>query len=261
MKGIIRAIINITLLLCMLGCAKSNTESDYKYIKTKGKLAIGITMFAPMNYHNTDGELVGFDTEFAQAVCKKLGLTPEFIEINWDLKETELVSKNIDCIWNGMTITEQLQKKLTISDPYMGNKQVLVSLKDKAAALADSIDGTHIAAEQGSAGEQIAMFLQKDVTYTPFDSQMKALNEVAAGTADAAIVDYVLSFGAFGESTALDNLVIVDRTIGDSELYGIAFRKDSDMVEKINKIISDMRADGSLNAIAVKYRLDKLLAY
>ncbi len=101
-------------------------DSDWKYIKDKGELIIGITYFAPMNYENEDGELVGFETEFAKAVCKILGVKPKFQEINWDSKETELASKNIDCIWNGMTITEERQENMSISIPYMQNKQVKV---------------------------------------------------------------------------------------------------------------------------------------
>ena len=116
----------------LLGDEKSDafvqkeTDSDYKYVTEKGKLIIGITYFAPMNYKNDDGELVGFETEFAKAVCEKLGVTAEFQVINWNAKETELAAKNIDCIWNGMTITEERAANMSLSIPYMQNKQVKV---------------------------------------------------------------------------------------------------------------------------------------
>lgn len=102
-------------------------EGDLAYVKEKGELIIGITYFAPMNYENEDKELVGFETEFAKAVCAKLGVEPKFVEINWDAKEVELNAKNIDCIWNGMTITEERVANMSISVPYMANKQVMVS--------------------------------------------------------------------------------------------------------------------------------------
>ncbi len=105
---------------------QSEKDSDWEYIKNKGELVIGITYFAPMNYENEDGELVGFETEFAKAVCKKLGVKAKFQEISWAAKETELASKNIDCIWNGMTITEERLENMSISIPYMQNKQVKV---------------------------------------------------------------------------------------------------------------------------------------
>ncbi len=101
-------------------------NSDYQYVMDKGELVIGITYFAPMNYLDDDGNLVGFETEFAKAVCEKLGVTAKFQEISWAAKETELAAKNIDCIWNGMTITSEREENMAISIPYMQNKQVKV---------------------------------------------------------------------------------------------------------------------------------------
>ena len=103
------------------------TKGDLDYIKEKGEMIIGITLFAPMNYEDDNQELVGFETEFAEAVCAKLGVEAKFVEINWNSKEIELNSKNIDCIWNGMTITEERLENMSISVPYMENKQVMVS--------------------------------------------------------------------------------------------------------------------------------------
>ena len=108
---------------------QSETDSDWEYIKNKGELVIGITYFAPMNYENDKGELVGFETEFAKAVCEILGVKAKFQEINWSAKETELAAKNIDCIWNGMTITDERAENMSITIPYMQNKQVMIVKK------------------------------------------------------------------------------------------------------------------------------------
>lgn len=105
---------------------QADKDSDYKYVMDKGELVIGITYFAPMNYQNEDGELIGFETEFAKAVCAELGVTAKFQEISWAAKETELAAKNIDCIWNGMTITPEREENMSVSIPYMQNKQVKV---------------------------------------------------------------------------------------------------------------------------------------
>ena len=102
-------------------------EGDLAYVKEKGELVIGMTLFAPMNYYDENKELIGFETEFAKAVCEKLGVKAKFVEINWDTKEIELNAKSIDCIWNGMTITEERQANMSISVPYMQNKQVMVA--------------------------------------------------------------------------------------------------------------------------------------
>ncbi len=105
---------------------EAEENSDYKYVIDKGELIIGITHFAPMNYLNDKNELVGFETEFAKAVCEKLGVTAKFQVIDWAAKETELAAKNIDCIWNGMTITEERATNMSCTIPYMQNKQVKV---------------------------------------------------------------------------------------------------------------------------------------
>ena len=105
---------------------QAETDSDWAYIQQKGELVIGFTYFAPMNYEDENGEFVGFETEFAKAVCEELGVKAKFQEISWAAKETELAAKNIDCIWNGMTITEEREEAMSITIPYMANKQVLV---------------------------------------------------------------------------------------------------------------------------------------
>ena len=105
---------------------QADADSDYKYIMDKGELIVGMTIFNPMNYKDENGKLVGFETEFAEAVCAELGIRVKFQEIDWDAKETELAAKNIDCIWNGMTITEERATNMSITIPYMNNKQVMV---------------------------------------------------------------------------------------------------------------------------------------
>ena len=101
-------------------------RDDLDYIKANGKLVIGITDYEPMNYRDKNGEWTGFDTEFAQKVCEKLGVKAEFVEIDWDNKFLALESKAIDCIWNGMTITEERKANMSISTPYMENRQVMI---------------------------------------------------------------------------------------------------------------------------------------
>lgn len=108
---------------------QAEEDSDWEYIKNKGELIIGITYFAPMNYLDADGELVGFETEFATAVCEILGVKAKFVEINWNSKEAELQAKSIDCIWNGMTINDERKANMSISIPYMENKQVMITKK------------------------------------------------------------------------------------------------------------------------------------
>lgn len=110
-------------------------ESDFAYVESKGVLTIGVTNYPPMNYLADDGSWTGFDTEFAQAVGEVIGVPVEFVEISWEAKETELASKNIDCLWNGMCITDERKEMWEVSTPYMYNTQAMVMKADKADAI------------------------------------------------------------------------------------------------------------------------------
>ncbi len=263
MKKFLSIILAGMMAVAMTACSKApqeQAESDLAYIKDKGEMTIGITLFAPMNYEE-DGELVGFETEFAKAVCEKLGVEPKFQEINWDSKEVELNSKNIDCIWNGMTITEERKATMSISSPYMENKQVMIVKKDNAEKYADSVKDANIVAEAGSAGEELGTTDEffAEGKFTAVDSQAKALMDVAAGTSDIAIVDYVMSIGSIGEGTDFEDLVVVDGKSFNPEEYGIAFRQGSDVTEAVNAAMTELAAEGKLDEIAKKYKLDELI--
>ena len=178
-------------------------ESDLEYIKANGKMVIGYTVYAPMNYTDDKGEFVGFDTEFAKAVCAKLGVEPEFIEIDWDTKEIELNAKSIDCIWNGFTMTEEREENLDFSVPYILNKQVVVIRKADADKYKDtaSLKDARLVAEVSSAGETAIADDENlsQANYTAVTKQTDALLEVKANTADAAVLDYTLANAMVGK--------------------------------------------------------------
>ena len=175
---------------------------DLDYIKSKGAITIGITIFEPMNYYDAGGKLVGFDTEFAEAVCAKLGLTPDFQEINWDTKEIELAAQNIDCIWNGLTVTDERRANMEFTYSYINNKQVVVIRKadaDKYPTV-ESLAGARLTAEISSAGEAAIMDddILADAPYTAMPKQTDTLMEVKAGTSDAAVLDFTLANSLVG---------------------------------------------------------------
>ncbi|MBQ7836351.1 MAG: transporter substrate-binding domain-containing protein [Clostridia bacterium] len=260
MKKILAIMLALTFIFALSACGEIE-GSDKEYITEKGELVVGITYFAPMNYLDDDNKLTGFETDFATAVCEELGLKVKFQEISWDAKETELSSKNIDCIWNGMTITEEREANMSISQPYMQNKQVLVMKKDAAEKIksSDDLKDMTIVAEKESAGEKV---VNSDgyftgVSYVAVDTQAKALTEVKSGTADGAVVDYVASIGMIGEGTDYEELVVVGGASFSPEEYGIAFRKGSDMTAEVNKAINKLIASGKLEEIAAKYKLEE----
>lgn len=179
----------------------ASDDDDWAYIQQKGELVIGITLFDPMNYYDGD-KLIGFDTEYAEAVCAKLGVAPKFVEINWDTKEVELAAKNIDCIWNGLTVTQERKANMQFTDAYILNKQVVVIKNKNAKTFTDtaSLSGATLVAEISSAGEGAIADdanLSK-ATYTAVAKQTDALLEVKSGTADAAVIDYVMAKSMVG---------------------------------------------------------------
>ena len=235
--------------------ASETAASDLDYIKEKGKMVIGYTVYEPMNYTDADGNFTGFDTELATAVCEKLGVEPEFVEINWDTKVVELDAKSIDCIWNGMTLTDDIMANTATTKAYAKNAQVVV-VKDGTdySSTADLV-GKTVVAEAGSAGEAAIEgdenLAQAD--YVSKSVQTDCLMEVAAGTADAAVLDLTLSNAMIGEGTDYASLKIVDEL--NAEEYGVAFRKGSDTAAAVDAVFDELKADGTMQALADKYDL------
>jgi polar amino acid transport system substrate-binding protein len=262
MKKLVSLLLTLAMVFVLAACGSNNDtnqsqgESDLSYVKGNGKLIIGYTDYAPMNFTDESGTFTGFDTELATLVCEKLGLEPEFVEINWDTKEVELDAKSIDCIWNGLTINEERKAAMEITQPYVKNAQVVIVKEGTAYESTASLIGKTVAAEQGSAGEST---IQEDdnlkqASYVPKTLQTEALMEVKAGTADAAVLDLTLANTMTGEGTNYEDIIIVDYLA--EEDYGVAFRKGSDITAEVNKIFDELIADGTMGALAEKYGLD-----
>lgn len=252
----------LTLVLAVLLCTAmlascSGSDSDYATIKKSGKLVIGITIYEPMNYYEADGKtLTGFDTDFAVAVCEKLGLEPSFQIIDWKTKETTLKSGNIDCIWNGLTVTEERRENMDFTTTYLTNRQCIVINKANADKYTStsSLASASISAEKESAGESAikADDSLKAATYTPSADQQSALLGLKAGNFDAIVIDYTMASSTCGKGDYADLMVVENIRLAD-EFYAIGFRKGSDMTEKVNSIIADLVKDGTLAGIAEKY--------
>ena len=237
--------------------AADAAESDLAYIQGNGKMTIGYTVYAPMNYTDENGEFVGFDTELATAVCEKLGVEPEFVEINWDTKFVELESKSIDCVWNGMTLTDDIKANQACTQAYAKNAQVIVMKKDSGYTSTADLIGKTVVAEAGSAGETT---IQEDenlsqADYVSKEKQTDCLMEVEAGPsyASAAVLDLTLATAMTGEGTDYADLEIVDEL--NAEEYGVAFRKGSDTAAAVDAAFEELKADGTMQTLADKYGL------
>ena len=255
MKKIIALVLTLVLAAaCFAGCG-SKKDSDLAYVKKNGKLIVGITDYEPMDYKDENGNWTGFDAEFAQLVAKELGVEVEFFVLSdWGQKFYELETKNIDAVWNGMTITEEAKLNASVSDAYVINAQVVVMKADVVGSYTteDSLKALNFAVESGSAGE--AALQSIGITeYVAVQDQTSAVMEVAAGTADACVIDITMANAMTGAGTSYDDLA--PGMALTSEEYGIAFRKDSDLTAKVNEIMKKLISNGTLPALAEKYSL------
>lgn len=277
MKKLIAMMLTLMMMLSLAACGGSGSgsdsgadsdsdaktesgasdDSDMAYIKDKGTLVVGITDFEPMDFKDDSGEWVGFDADMAKAFAKSLGVEAEFVEIDWDNKIMELEGKTIDCVWNGMTLTDEVTSAMECSNAYCNNAQVVIVPSDKADKYqdTDSLSDLSFAAEAGSAGE--AEISKLNLECTPVKAQSDALMEVAAGTSDAAVIDSLMAAAMVGEGTGYEDLTY---TVGlNSEEYGVGFRKGSDLAASLNDFFASSYADGSLAECAEKYSVQAAL--
>ena len=235
-------------------------DSDMAYVQSKGTLVVGITDFAPMDYQNEGGEWIGFDADMAKAFAESLGVSVEFVEIDWDNKLLELGSKSIDCVWNGMTLTDEVTSAMSCSNAYCNNSQVVIVPADKAADYADveACKALSFAVEAGSAG--MAEVEKLGASFTEVKDQATALMEVAAGTSDAAVIDSLMAGAMVGEGTSYDSLTYtVSLNAEEGEQYGVGFRQGSDLAAALNDFFAAAYADGSMQTCAETYGIQAAL--
>ena len=275
MKKFLSVILALAMVACVVagfaGCSKSGkdenaasstsqsdstakTVADLDKVKDANKIVVGITDYEPIDYKvKGSDEWVGYDADLVRAVADKMGIKVEFVVINWDNKFIELNSGTIDCIWNGMTVSDSVKTNCDISDAYAGNSQVVVMKKDSLSkyADADAIKNANltIAVEKGSAGETEAKKLSKNVV--SLSAQSDALKEVKSGTADACIIDSTMANSMTKEGTDFSNLgYSVSLT---TEEYAVGFRKGSDLTAEVNRILGELKTDGTMDKLSKQY--------
>ena len=258
MKRFATILVTALMALCvcfgMTACGKNSAIGI-----GDGKLTIGYTIYQPMNYFDTvTKEFVGFDTELSIEVCKILGVEYEFVEIDWNKKVMSLDSREIDVIWNGMTITDELKEAITISSPYLENKQVIVCKVEDAAKFSATADkkglgasGLTVLVEGGSAGEKTVTGL--GITPTKVTAQKDTLLEVKSGGNKVAVIDKLMADVLVGAGSANPDLTYVDVDFA-LEQFGRGFRKsDVATMAAVEYALGILKQNGTYDALLDKY--------
>ena len=263
MKRIVSVLLVFVLLATSLIGLTSCKGEDWKAVEEKGYFVCGITVYAPMNYFDDEGTLVGFDTEFAKAVAEYLGVEAKFQVIDWPSKYMELESGAIDVIWNGFTLGAEKNgvsrtEYVDFTDAYLENRQCVVVRKADAQnySSAASFAGKKAIVEGGSSGEAVAIELTGENNVTGLASQGAALTDLNGNSGiDFAVIDYQMAKAMIGEGTDYANLTICTAVTPEPEVYAIGCRKGSDLTAKINEAIAALYDNGELARIADKYGL------
>ncbi len=263
---VILALAFLMALSLLAGCTGSGTTADdpnapagpdvsWTTVRRAGVLKVGYDeAFPPMGFKDADGNVVGFDVDFANAVCSSLGITAEFIPIaDWTACVELLNTGEVDCIWNGFSITEERKANITFSDPYMDNNMVLVVKAGSAATLAD-LSGKKVGLQAGSSA-MIALdaneSFKESVTVVEFETNVTALQDLEAGGVDAVLLDDTVA--KYYITVNNKNFDILDEVLG-SEEYAVGFKYGAeDLAAQINTAFKTLATNGTLRRISTEW--------
>lgn len=250
----------VSLLMCLSafagGASENAADTSLEDVLEKGQFVLGLDdSFPPMGFRDENGEIVGFDIDCAREVCSRLGVELVAQPIDWNSKEQELMTGNIDCLWNGFTITEERKENLLFSDPYVKNAQVVVvnasSPYQSLADLAGGSVGVQAGSSAESAIEDTPDFAASIGEIIQFKENLTALMDLEIGGVDAVVMDLLVANDNINRSGK--DFRILDETLADEE-YGIGFRKnDVALRNAVQDALNDMAADGTLAEIATKW--------
>lgn len=239
-----------------MGGKEGADESLNKVLENK-VLVLGLDdAFPPMGYRDENGEIVGFDIDVAREVCKRLGIELKCQPIDWSAKELELSTGNIDCIWNGFTVTEERKANILFSDPYLKNRQVVVVNKKDGINSVSKLKNKKVGVQAGSSGEfaweKSSVYIKDNVVgYKEF---LTAILDLSIGGISAVVIDEIVADAQIKKASAAKNLEILRNEPLASEDYAIGFRKtDVALRNAVQNTINEMKADGTLREISTKW--------
>lgn len=260
MKKVISIMILVLVLgLVVSGCkTEDNAVDAWSKIEERGSIIMGLDdTFVPMGFRNNNGEFTGFDVDLAREAVKRLGLKIEFQPMDWNLKEQELDSGNIDLIWNGYSINEERKKKVSFTKPYLDNRQVIVVLSESDINTKEDLNGRIVATQNSSSSlsameDEGAIEKFKNKEAILFDTYNEAFMDLEVKRVDAVVADQVLARYYIAERGS-EKYRILEDDFGDEE-YGVGLRLgDKVLLEKLNKVLDEMKEDGTAKEISKKW--------
>lgn len=261
MKRIISLIMVSLMILSLGACQSKGSESEdgsLKYIQDNGKLILGLDdAFPPMGFRDDADNIVGFDVDLAKAVCDKLGVELVLQPIEWDAKEQELSTKNIDCIWNGFSVTPEREENLTMSKPYMTNNISLVVTNASEVTNMAGMAGKKLAVQSGSSAEETLNsdenkdFKDSLGKVNPFGDYVTALMDLETGNSDAVLMDSIVANYMITEG-GKDFKVLDETLLADQ--YAIGFRKgEVALCEAVENALKELKKDGTVEELSTKW--------
>lgn len=259
MKKLISLVLISLMIFSFTACQKSTGgDNSLKYIKDNGKLIVGLDdTFAPMGFTDDNGDIIGFDVDLARAVSEKLGVELVLQPVEWEAKEQELATKNIDCIWNGLSVTPEREKNMTMSKSYMTNDISLVVKSDSTITKMADMAGLRLAVQGGSSAEEALnddankVFRESLEQVNPFDKYDTALMDMETGNSDAVLMDTVMA--NYMINTLGKDFKVLDESLLPDE-YAVGFRKgEAELCTAVEKALSDLKSDGTVAEISTKW--------
>ncbi|MDD4508989.1 MAG: amino acid ABC transporter substrate-binding protein [Eubacteriaceae bacterium] len=237
------------------GCGNSKSDSSQDEVTNDDKtFVVGLDdSFPPMGFRDDDNNIVGFDVDLAKEAGKRMGLDVKFQVINWDTKEMELNNDKIDAIWNGLSITDERKQNMDFTKPYLENDQVIVVKNGSTIAKKADLEGKKVGCQKGSSAYDALMAdaISGKIDGgkpTEFDENVSCFQDLDAGRLDAMVVDSVVAKYYIKKEDA--KFTILSESLSP-EKYGVAVKKgNTDMLNKIQKAIDEMEADGTAAKIS-----------
>lgn len=252
---VVFALIAVTSLFFSCGKEKKADDS-LNELKQRGVFVLGLDdSFPPLGFRDGNNEIVGYDIDLAREVAKRLGVDFKAQSINWDTKEMELNTKSIDCIWNGLTITDERKEVMRFTEPYLDNAQIVVVRNDSNIKTLADLKGKTIGLQAGSSAEDAVNanpeFKNSLKAIIPFEQNLMAFMDLDVKGVDAVVVDVIVA--EYSIKNAGYKFHILDEKLS-SEKYGIAFRKDDELLaNEVQKILEEMAKDGTVAQIGEKW--------